>query len=257
MKIIDSHTHLYLPEFDADRSQVIDRANALGIDTFLLPAIDASYTPRMEALKNAYPNQMHLMAGLHPNHVKEDFEAELEHVASQLQKKDRIAVGEIGVDLYWEKKFLPQQQIAFDRQIAWAIAQQLPIVIHCRAAFEEVFEVLEGHRGKGLKGIFHCFSGTHSDAQRAIDFNLMLGIGGVVTFKNGRIDQFIDQIPLEYIVLETDAPYLAPTPYRGKRNESAYIIEVLKRLSILYKCSQEQIADQTCNNVLRCFDLSY
>ena len=256
MKIIDSHTHLYLPEFDADRSQVIDRANALGIDTFLLPAIDASYTPRMEALKNAYPNQMHLMAGLHPTHVKEDFEAELEHVASQLQKKDRIAVGEIGVDLYWEKKFLPQQQIAFDRQIAWAIAQQLPIVIHCRAAFEEVFEVLEGHRGMGLKGIFHCFSGTHSDAQRAIDFNLMLGIGGVVTFKNGRIDQFIDQIPLEYIVLETDAPYLAPTPYRGKRNESAYIIEVLKRLSILYKCSQEQIADQTCNNVLRCFDLS-
>ncbi len=257
MKIIDSHTHLYLPEFDADRSQVIDRANALGIDTFLLPAIDASYTPRMEALKKAYPNQMHLMAGLHPTHVKEDFEAELEHVASQLQKKDRIAVGEIGVDLYWEKKFLPQQQIAFDRQIAWAIAQQLPIVIHCRAAFEEVFEVLEGHRGKELKGIFHCFSGTHSDAQRAIDFNLMLGIGGVVTFKNGRIDQFIDQIPLEYIVLETDAPYLAPTPYRGKRNESAYIVEVLKRLSILYKCSQEQIADQTCNNVLRCFDLSY
>ena len=257
MKIIDSHTHLYLPEFDADRSQVIDRANALGIDTFLLPAIDASYTPRMEALKNAYPNQMHLMAGLHPTHVKEDFEAELDHVAAQLQKKDRIAVGEIGVDLYWEKKFLPQQQIAFDRQIAWAIAQQLPIVIHCRAAFEEVFEVLEGHRGMGLKGIFHCFSGTHSDAQRAIDFNLMLGIGGVVTFKNGRIDQFIDQIPLEYIVLETDAPYLAPTPYRGKRNESAYIVEVLKRLSILYKCSQEQIADQTCNNVLRCFDLSY
>ncbi|MEK9958026.1 MAG: TatD family hydrolase [Flavobacteriaceae bacterium] len=255
MKLIDSHTHLYLPDFDEDRDAVIARANALGIDTFLLPAIDASYTSRMEDLKKAYPNQMHLMTGLHPTHVKENYEEELDHVEELLKSQTRVAVGEIGIDLYWDRSFLPQQQIAFDRQIQWAKDHDLPIVIHCRDAFKEVFDVLAGHRGPKLKGIFHCFTGTQADAQQALDCNLLLGIGGVVTFKNGKIDQYIADIPLKHLVLETDAPYLAPTPYRGKRNESAYLYEVVKRLAELYQTTPEIIAVQTTQNLINCFDL--
>jgi TatD DNase family protein len=216
--LIDSHTHLYLPEFDADREAVMQRAKQLGVGAFLLPAIDASYSERMLEMKRAYPNEVHLMTGLHPTHVKEDYEKELEHVATQLKQGGFCAVGEIGVDLYWEKKYLKQQQHAFDTQIRWAKANNLPIVIHCRDAFEAVFEVLQDHVDASLKGIFHCFTGTFAHAQQAIAAHLLLGIGGVATFKNGKIDQFLHQIPLEHLALETDAPYLAPVPYRGKRN---------------------------------------
>ena len=220
MKLIDTHTHLYLEAFDQDRDQVIKKAIELGVDRFYLPAIDSSYTERMLDLEKKYPNRIRLMMGLHPTHVKENYLDELKHVKKYLAKHDFVAVGEIGIDLYWDKTSLKQQQDAFNLQIQWAKDKGLPIVIHCRDAFDQVFEVLEGYRGNHLSGIFHCFTGTKEQADRAISLNLKLGIGGVITFKNGKINRFLDQIPIDHIVLETDAPYLAPVPFRGKRNQT-------------------------------------
>ena len=188
------------------------------------------------------------LTGVHPTHVKEDYEAELEHVKKALESRTFVAIGEIGIDLYWDKTTLKQQQDAFRTQIQLAKHYQLPIVIHCREAFDEVFEILEEEKSEDLFGIFHCFTGTIEQAHQAISYNMKLGIGGVVTFKNGKIDQFLSQIDLKHIVLETDAPYLAPVPYRGKRNESAYIMEVLKKLSFIYEESEENIAKITTQN---------
>ena len=173
---------------------------------------------------------------------------ELNHVEQYLTKHDFAAVGEIGIDLYWDKSSLKKQQEAFDLQILWAKEKQLPIVIHCRDAFDEVFEVLEGHRGENLSGIFHCFTGTKEQAERAIGLNLKLGIGGVVTFKNGKIDQFLDQISIDHIVLETDAPYLTPVPHRGKRNQSEYLVYILKKMTEIYQRSEREIAEITSKN---------
>jgi TatD DNase family protein len=254
MHLIDTHTHLYVKEFDEDREAVFQRALALGIKQFYLPSIDSVYTQRMFDLEAAYPEQVQLMMGLHPTHVKENATEELAHVKQHLNQRPFAAVGEIGIDLFWDKTFIKEQQHAFDVQIQWAKEKNLPIVIHCREAFDEVFEVLESHKGDSLKGIFHCFTGTLEQAKRTLGFNLKLGIGGVVTFKNGKIDQFLDQIPLEAIVLETDAPYLAPVPYRGKRNESSYLIEVVQKLADIYHVSPEKIADLTTNTALSIFE---
>jgi len=248
MKMIDTHTHLYVEEFDQDRAEVIERALAEGIDTFYLPSIDSSYTERMLSLRQAYPDHIRLMMGLHPTHVKENAAEELAHVKTMLDKHSFFAVGEIGIDLYWDKTFLQAQQAVFDQQIKWAKEKKLPIVIHCRDAFDEVFEVLEANKGEDLFGIFHCFTGTLEQAKRAIGYNLKLGIGGVATFKNGKIDQFLAQLPLSSIVLETDAPYLAPVPYRGKRNESAYLAIIANKLSEIYSLPLHAIAAQTTEN---------
>ena len=245
MKMIDTHTHLYLEAFDDDRDEVIQRAIAKGVDKFYLPSIDSSYTQRMLDLEKAYPANIRLMMGLHPTHVKENVAEELKHVEQMLDQHPYTAVGEIGIDLYWDKSTLAAQQKAFDQQIKWAQERELPIVIHCRDAFEEVFEILEANKGEDLFGIFHCFTGTLEDAQRAISYNLKLGIGGVATFKNGKIDQFLAQLPLSSLVLETDAPYLAPVPHRGKRNESAYISLVVNRLSKIYALPEEEIIKAT------------
>jgi len=245
MKMIDTHTHLYVEAFDEDRDQVIQRAIAKGVDEFYLPSIDSAYTQRMLDLEKAYPNHIRLMMGLHPTHVKENVEEELKHVKQMLDQHPYAAVGEIGIDLYWDKSTLAAQQKAFDQQIKWAKERKLPIVIHCRDAFEEVFEVLETHKGEDLYGIFHCFTGTLEDAYHAIGYNLKLGIGGVATFKNGKIDQFLAQLPLSSLVVETDAPYLAPVPHRGKRNESAYLSLVVSRLSDIYAMPEEQIIEAT------------
>ena len=187
MKLIDTHTHLYTEAFDEDRDKVIKNAIAKGIERFYLPSIDSKYTSRMYDLEKEYPNHIRLMMGLHPTHVKENCKEELQHVEQNLSQHRFAAVGEIGIDLYWDQTFLKQQQEAFNTQIRWAKEYELPIVIHCRDAFDEVFEILEDHRGEGLSGIFHCFTGTKDQADRAIDLNLKLGIGGVVTFKNGKI----------------------------------------------------------------------
>lgn len=255
MKLIDTHTHLYTEAFDEDRDQVIKNAIAKGIERFYLPSIDSEYTSRMYDLEKEYPNHIRLMMGLHPTHVKENYKEELQHVEQNLSQHRFAAVGEIGIDLYWDQTFLKQQQEAFNTQIRWAKEYELPIVIHCRDAFDEVFEILEDHRGEGLSGIFHCFSGTKDQADRAIDFNLKLGIGGVVTFKNGKIDQFLDQISLDHIVLETDAPYLAPVPFRGKRNQSEYLVYILQKLALIYRRSASEIATITSKNALSVFKI--
>lgn len=253
MQLIDTHTHLYVEAFDEDRDEIIQKALAQGIERFYLPAIDSNYTTRMYALEKKYPDAIRLMMGLHPTHVKENYREELDHVAQNLSQRSFAAVGEIGIDLYWDKHFLKQQQEAFDLQIGWAKEHSLPIVIHCREAFDEVFEILEGHRSSELFGIFHCFTGVKSQADRALDLNFKLGIGGVVTFKNGKIDQFLDQIPLEYIVLETDAPYLAPVPFRGKRNQSDYLIYILQKLSNIYNLPAQEIAKISTQNACKIF----
>ena len=248
MIITDTHTHLYSEAFDEDRTQMINRSINQGISRFFIPAIDSSYTKSMLQLEKDYPNHVFLMMGLHPTHVKENYEDEIKHVEDMLSKRPFCAIGEIGIDLYWDKSTLNIQKKAFRHQIKLAKQYKLPIVIHCREAFDEIFEVLETEKGEDLFGIFHCFTGTQQQAKQAISYNMKLGIGGVATFKNGKIDKFLNEIDLKHIVLETDSPYLAPVPYRGKRNESGYIIKVLEKLSEIYNVSQEFIAEITTQN---------
>ena len=248
MVITDTHTHLYSESFDEDRDEMIKRAINAKVERFFIPAIDSTYAERMYELEKSFPDHVHLMMGLHPTHVQENYKDELQFVENQFQQRDFIAVGEIGIDLYWDKSTLKIQQEAFKYQIRLAKKHKLPIVIHCREAFEEVFEILEEEKSDDLFGIFHCFTGTLEDAKRAISYNLKLGIGGVVTFKNGKIDRFLDEIPLKHIVLETDAPYLAPTPFRGKRNESSYIVNIAEKLAEIYGEPIEEIAEITTQN---------
>lgn len=248
MILTDTHTHLYSEAFDEDRKEMMQRAFDQNISRFFIPAIDSTYTQSMYDLEKAYPKQVHLMMGLHPTHVKENYQEELRHVEEEFSKRDFIAVGEIGIDLYWDETTLGIQQDAFRRQINLAKSKNLPIVIHCRDAFDEVFEVLESEKDEKLFGIFHCFTGNKSQAEQALSYNMKLGIGGVVTFKNGGLNKFIHEIPLTEIVLETDSPYLAPTPYRGKRNESSYLFNVAEKLSELYNVSIEKVAEVTTQN---------
>ena len=255
MIITDTHTHLYSEAFDDDRHEMIQRAIDTNVTRFFIPAIDSTYTESMLQLEADFPENVHLMMGLHPTHVKENYKEELAHVEEMLAKRKFVAIGEIGIDLYWDKTTLSIQQEAFRHQIKLAKKYKLPIVIHCRDAFNEIFEILEEEKDDELFGIFHCFTGNLEQAHQAISYNMKLGIGGVVTFKNGKIDQFINQIDLKHIVLETDSPYLAPKPYRGKRNESSYIIKVLEKLSDVYQVSEEKVAAITTENSKQIFSL--
>lgn len=251
----DTHTHLYSEEFEQDRGEMIQRAINAGVSRFFIPAIDSTCTQAMYDLEQDFPENVFLMMGLHPTYVKDNYEAELAHVASELAKRKFYAIGEIGIDLYWDKTHLKEQQIAFSQQIQWAKQYKLPIVIHCREAFDEIFEILEEEKSPELFGIFHCFSGTYEQALQAISYNMLLGIGGVVTFKNGKIDQFLDRIDLQHIVLETDSPYLAPIPFRGKRNESSYVVNVAAKLATVYNLSVTEIAQITTENSKRVFGI--
>lgn len=255
MILTDTHTHLYSEEFDQDRSEMIQRSINAGVSRFFIPAIDSTCTQAMYDLEQDFPENVFLMMGLHPTYVKDNYEAELAHVASELAKRKFYAIGEIGIDLYWDKTHLKEQQIAFRQQIQWAKQYKLPIVIHCREAFDEIFEILEEEKSPELFGIFHCFSGTYEQALQAISYNMLLGIGGVVTFKNGKIDQFLDRIDLQHIVLETDSPYLAPIPFRGKRNESSYVVNVAAKLAAIYNLSITEIAQITTENSKRVFGI--
>jgi TatD DNase family protein len=248
MIITDTHTHLYSEQFNDDRAAVIQKAIDAGVSRFFIPAIDSSYTESMLQLEKDYEKHVFLMMGLHPTSVKENYLEELALVKQWLDTRNFYGVGEIGIDLYWDKNFLTQQQNAFKTQIEWAKEKNLPIVIHCRDAFDEIFEVLEELKDERLHGIFHCFTGTLEQAHKAISFNMKLGIGGVVTFKNGGINKFLNEIDIKNIVLETDSPYLAPTPFRGKRNESGYIINILDTLVDIYKLTPQEIADITTQN---------
>lgn len=254
--MIDTHTHLYSDQFDDDRSEMIQRALDKGVEKFFLPAIDSETHRKMIDLEEQYPDKVYAMMGLHPCSVQpESWKKELQIVETWLNNRPFCAVGEIGIDLYWDKSTLDIQVKAFEQQIDWAIERDLPIVIHTRESFEETFEVLERKKHPKLRGIFHCFSGNLEQAQHAIDLQFILGIGGVVTFKNGKIDQFLNEIPLNKIVLETDSPYLAPVPFRGKRNESAYVELVAGKLVDIYKTDFAEIDRITTENALKIFEI--
>jgi TatD DNase family protein len=255
MIFTDTHSHIYSEEFVDDRTSMIQRAFDAGVQRIFVPSIDSSYTSKMYELEQQYPENVFLMMGLHPCYVKENYEEELDFVTQELAKRKFAAIGEIGIDLFWDKSTLEIQKTAFRYQIQLAKKHQLPINIHCREAFDEIFEILESEKSDELFGIFHCFTGTYEQALQAISCNMKLGIGGVATFKNGKIDQFLNQIPLEHIVLETDAPYLAPVPYRGKRNESSYVVLVAQKLAELYQQPLEEIARITTANSKAIFKL--
>lgn len=251
---VDTHTHLYASEFDDDRTECIDEAIAAGVNRFYIPAIDSATTLKMYDLEKKYPENVFLMAGLHPCYVNDSYENELDLVENQLKTRSFAAIGEIGIDLYWDKSTLGIQQIAFTHQIHLAKKYNLPINIHCRSAFNEIFAILAKEKSDNLKGIFHCFSGSYEEALKVISFNMKLGIGGVATFKNAKLDRILQQIPLEHIVLETDAPYLAPEPHRGKRNESKYIPLIASKLASIYNLSVNEIATQTTTNALAIYN---
>jgi len=248
MILTDTHTHLYSSQYQEDRNEMIQRAIEIGVSRFFIPAIDSTYTQKMYDLEAQFPENIFLMMGLHPTYVKENYLEELAHVEAQLAKRKFYAVGEIGMDLFWDKTFLKEQQYAFQHQIQLAKKNQLAINIHCRDAFDETFEVLETEKANDLFGIFHCFTGDLVQAERAISLGLKLGIGGVATFKNGKIDQFLKKIDLKHIVLETDSPYLAPFPHRGKRNESSYTLLVAQKLAEIYNVPVVEIARITTEN---------
>ncbi len=252
--MIDTHTHLYAEEFDIDRNDVIERAFLAGVNHFYLPAIDSETHGKMHQLESQYPEKIHAMMGLHPCYVKPDtWEEELKIVQRYIESRTYPAIGEIGIDLYWDKSTLEIQILAFEKQIDWALALNRPIVIHSRESFKETFEVLNQKKHPKLRGIFHCFSGNLEQAQEALNLGFLLGIGGVVTFKNGKIDQFLNQLPLEKIVLETDSPYLAPVPYRGKRNESAYLEIIANKLCDIYGKTFAEIEEITTQNAKNLF----
>lgn len=254
--MIDTHTHLYSEEFNEDRNLVIERALEKGVTHFFLPAIDSETHEKMLKLESEFPEDITAMIGLHPCSVKpESWEKELELVKNYLDKRDFVAIGEIGIDLYWDQSTLDIQVNAFEIQIDWAIEKDIPIVIHTRNSFDEVFEVLERKKHPKLRGIFHCFSGDLAQAKHAISLQFLLGIGGVVTFKNGKVDQFLNKIPLENIVLETDSPYLAPVPHRGKRNESSYVNLVAEKLVDIYGLDFSEIDRITSENAKRIFGM--
>ena len=255
MNFIDTHTHLYLKDFDVDIDEEIRKSISLGIIEFYLPSIDSSYTNRMIDLKNKYPNQIKLMMGLHPTHIGADYKIEIDHVKKMLGEVEFSAVGEIGIDLYWNKKNVKNQINIFIQQIEIALSNKLPIVVHCRDAFDEVYKVLLNFKKDNLSGIFHCFTGTNEQAQKIIDLGFKIGIGGVVTFKNGGIDKFLNQIPLASVVLETDAPYLAPHPYRGRRNKSSYLVIIAEKIARIYNLPIEKIAQQTTKNARSVFKI--
>jgi TatD DNase family protein len=255
MKLIDTHTHLYLPEFDPDRDEVIARAVESGVVKLLMPNIDAHSVSIMQSIADRYPAICYPMIGLHPTSVKEDWLSQIKILEKFAEEESCIAIGEIGIDLYWDKTFFSQQQLAFRYQIALAISLELPVVIHSRESMREVFDVLEEFRGKGLKGVMHAFTGSISEAEEAIGLGLYLGIGGISTFKNSLLDITLRELGPDHIVLETDSPYLAPVPYRGKRNESAYLRHINKKLSEIFGISEEEVARITYANSVALFNL--
>jgi TatD DNase family protein len=255
MQLIDTHTHLYLPEFDTDRDEVINRAIENGISKMLLPNIDIQSVDPMLSLVDRYPGICYPMIGLHPTSVSGDYVSQLEKLEKIFISNRFVAIGEIGIDLYWDKTFLNEQMITFRRQISFAAENKLPVVIHSRDAFPEVFSVLNEFKGVELKGVFHAFTGNINDARKAIESGFKLGIGGIVTFRNSGLDKIVKEIGPEHLILETDSPYLTPAPFRGKRNESAHIGIINKKLAEIFGLNEEETAMITYSNSVKLFNL--
>ena len=257
MKFIDTHSHLYSSQFNDDRTQVVNNAIANGVSTILLPNISSKYTKGMLALCAEFPNNCYPMMGLHPCDVSEEnFKHVIAHVEKELETGKYTAVGEIGLDLHWDKSTLEIQKKAFIHQVKLAKKYKLPIAIHVRESFAEAIELIEKLNDVNLRGVFHCFTGNIEDAQRAINLGgFYLGIGGVLTFKNSGLDKTISEVDLQHLILETDAPYLAPTPFRGKRNESKYIVNIAEKLAEVHKISIEKVAEITTENAKKLFEL--
>ncbi len=256
--LVDSHAHLFLEQFIDDLPMVIERAKQAGVSHIFMPNIDKE---TIEPLLNTcaqFPEVCYPMIGLHPTSVTDDFEQELTIINELLAAPNNfVAIGEIGIDLYWDKTFLPQQMVAFEKQIELALKYELPIVIHLRDSFDEIYNILIKYKDTTLSGVFHSFTGTSDDAIRLLEFtNFMLGINGVVTFKNSTLSQVLVDVPLNRIVTETDAPYLAPVPYRGKRNESAYVSQVVRKLSEIYNKEYDFVSKATSENALKVFGIS-
>lgn len=255
MQLVDTHTHIYLPEFDNDRDEVVKRAVECGVTRLLMPNIDAGSVDQMLAAESRYPGTCNAMSGLHPTSVKEDYREQLDILEDLFSRHRFIAIGEIGIDLYWDKTYINEQQQVFRHQISFAIENNLPVVIHSRDSFPEVFSVLEEFRGTKLKGVLHAFTGGTPEAHKAFDLGLKIGIGGIVTFKNSGLDKVVKETGIKNIILETDSPYLAPVPYRGKRNESSYICIINNKIADITGMKAEDVATATYANSIELFNL--
>lgn len=256
MQLIDTHTHLYLPEFKDDRDEVVKRAVNNNIVKLLMPNIDMDSVDAMISCENRYIGICYSMIGLHPTSVKENYLIQLNFMEEKLTSHPFIAIGEIGIDLYWDKTFINEQIIAFKRQVSLALKNNLPIVIHSRESFTEVFDALKDFEGSGIRGVFHAFTGDIRYAEKAVKMGFKLGIGGIVTFRNSGLDTVVREIGIEHIILETDSPYLAPTPYRGKRNESANIEVINRKIAEIFRIDIDDSAEITFTNSVELFKLS-
>lgn len=255
MLLTDTHTHLYYETDEEKLALLMQRCLDHKVERLFLPNVDVASIAKIDSLVKKYPKNCFAMAGLHPCDVKEDYELMLDEICESITDREIYAIGEIGIDLHWDKTTLDIQRIAFKEQIKWAKDLDLPIVIHCREAFDEIFEVLEEEKGKDLRGILHCFTGNAEQAQQAIDLGFYLGIGGVVTYKNGGLDEVLKTVPLSKIVLETDSPYLAPVPFRGKTNESSYLVYVAEKVAEIYNISVAEVASVTTANSISIFNI--
>ncbi|GAB1419356.1 TatD family hydrolase [Bacteroidales bacterium] len=255
MQWIDTHTHLYLEQFDRDRDAMLGRAFDAGIVKLLLPNIDQDSVDALLALCDCYPDKCLPMMGLHPTSVKGDAELQLKVVEHQLSCRKYCAIGEIGIDLYWDRTFFDAQLRAFRLQLEWAKEMDLPVAIHTREAFPLILQLVEDAQDGRLKGVFHCFSGNDNDARRIMDMGFLLGIGGVITYKKSILPEVIKQIPTDYLLLETDSPFLPPTPHRGKRNESSFLIETARCLADIKEISMEELAQKTTQNAMNLFKI--
>lgn len=257
MNMIDTHSHLFLEEFAEDLPQVIDRARQAGVDYILMPNIDRSTLRPMLDVCSKYEGYCFPMIGLHPTSVNADYQEELDIVAAELASgRPYVAVGEIGMDLYWDKTYRKEQELVLRCQLDWALKYELPVVIHCREAFEPIYKILEDYRSSALRGVFHSFTGTADDAARVLEFpGFFLGVNGVLTFKKSHLPEVFASVPLDRVLLETDSPYLTPVPFRGRRNESAYVQYVLLKLAEIYHCTPEELGERTSANALKVFGI--
>lgn len=253
--LIDTHSHIYSEEFNGEIDDVVKRSLEAGVQKILLPNIDSSSIKRMMELSDNYSNVCFPMIGVHPTSVNEDFEEELEVVEYWLSKRKFYGIGEIGIDLYWDKSFLEEQVYVFRRQLAFAQRYDLPLSIHIRDSFDVVYETITKNYFEGMRGVFHCFTGTAEQAKKVIDLGFKIGVGGIVTFKNAGIDKMIAELNPENLILETDAPYLAPTPFRGKRNESSYLVHIANKVSEIFNTTTQAIEETTSQNAIKLFGI--